>query len=144
MELSVWKPLEHSDCVVTDHVDLDSLWMAPWDAGRTLGDSCRQTVPTWRTVFRSVVRLSRRPAFVDKDCSQLFRSLGWMCVLDVHVGRTEVPTGSLGDDPQMSFPRWPMSPGDVGVLLSPSVSPMGILHDDVVVRGTDIPQAWIR
>ena len=44
-----------TDCVVTDHVDLDSLWMAPWDAGGTLGDSCRPTVATWRTVFRSVV-----------------------------------------------------------------------------------------
>ena len=125
MELSVWEPLEHSDCVVTDHVDLDSLWMAPWDAGGTLGDSGRPTVATWRTVFRSVVRLSRRPVFVDKDCSRLFRSLGRMCVLDVNVGQTEVPTGSLGDDPQMDFPRSPMSPGDVGVLLSLSVSPMG-------------------
>ena len=48
-----------------------------------------------------------------------------MCVLDVHVGQTKVPTGSLGDDPQMNFPRSPMSPGDVGVLLSLSVSPMG-------------------
>ena len=94
MELSVWEPLEHSDCVVTDHVDLDSLWMAPWDAGGKLGDSCRPTV------FRSVVRLSRQPVFVDKDCSRLFRSLGRMCVLDVHVGWTEVPTGSLGDDPR--------------------------------------------
>ena len=55
-------------------------------------------------MFRSVVRLSRRPAFVDKDCSRLFGSLGWMCVLDVDVGQTEVPTtGSLGDDPQMIF-----------------------------------------
>ena len=58
---SVWEPLEHSNCVVTDHVDIDSLWMAPWDAGRTLGDSCRPSVVTWRTVFRSVVRLFRRP-----------------------------------------------------------------------------------
>ena len=53
MEWSVWEPLEHSDCVVTDHVDLDSLWMAPWDVGGTLGDSCRPTVATWRTVFHS-------------------------------------------------------------------------------------------
>ena len=26
---SVWEPLEHSNCVVTDHVDIDSFWMAP-------------------------------------------------------------------------------------------------------------------
>ena len=95
---SVWELLEHWDCVVTDHMDLDYLWMAPWDAGGMLGDSCRSSVATWRTVFRSVVRLSRRPAFGDRDCSRLSRSLGRMCVLDVHVGQTEVPTGSLGDD----------------------------------------------
>ena len=122
---SVWEPLEHSDCVVTDHVDLDYLWMAPWDAGGMLGDSCRPSVATWRTVFRSVVRLSRRPAFVDKDCLRLFRSLGRMCVLDVHVGQTEVPMGSLGDDPKMNLPRSLMSPSDGRVLLSLSVPPMG-------------------
>ena len=33
--------------------------------------------------------------------------------------------GQTGDDPQMDFPRSPMSPGDVGVLLSISVSPVG-------------------
>ena len=100
----VWEPLEHSDCVATDHVDIDSFWMAPWDAGGTFGDCCRLYVASWRTVFRSVVRLSCRPAFVDKDCSLLFRSLGWICVLDVHVGRTDVPTGSPGDDPRKNLP----------------------------------------
>ena len=25
----IWEPLEHSNCVVTDHVDIDSFWMAP-------------------------------------------------------------------------------------------------------------------
>ena len=30
---SVWEPLEHLHCVVSDHVDFDSFWMAPWDAG---------------------------------------------------------------------------------------------------------------
>ena len=33
---SVWEPLERLNCVVTDHVDIDSLWMAPWDAGGTV------------------------------------------------------------------------------------------------------------
>ena len=36
-----------------------------------------------------------------------------MCVLDVHVGETEIPTGSLGDDPQMSFPWKSSTPGDM-------------------------------
>ena len=52
---SVWEPLEHLNCVVTDHMDIDSFWMAPWDAGGTIGDSCRPCVTSWRTVFRSVV-----------------------------------------------------------------------------------------
>ena len=26
---AVWEPLEHSNCVVTDHVDIDVFWMAP-------------------------------------------------------------------------------------------------------------------
>ena len=40
---SVWEPLEHSNCVVTDHVDIDSFWIAPWDAGGKMipGGICR-------------------------------------------------------------------------------------------------------
>ena len=33
---SVWEPLEHSNCVVTDHVDINFFWMAPRDARRWL------------------------------------------------------------------------------------------------------------
>ena len=62
---AVWEPLKYSNCVVTDHVDIDSFWMAPWDAGGAFGDCCRSYVASWRTVFRLVVQLSCRPAFVD-------------------------------------------------------------------------------
>ena len=72
----VWEPLEHSNCVVTDHVDIDYFWMAPGDAGGTIGDSYRSCVTFCWTVFRSVVRLSCRSVFVDMDCARLFRSLG--------------------------------------------------------------------
>ena len=96
---AAWEPLEHSNCVVTDHVDIDSFWMAPWDAGGTIGDGCRPCVTSWWTVFRSVVRLSCRPVFVDVDCSRLFRSLGQLCVLDMHEGHTDAPTGRPGDAP---------------------------------------------
>ena len=92
-EASVLEPLDHLNCVVTDHVDIDSFWIALWDAGETLDDSCRPRVTSWRTVFHSVAWLSCRPMVVDEDCSRLFRSLGRMCVLDVHV---DVPTGSPG------------------------------------------------
>ena len=89
---AVWEPLEHSNCVVTDHVDIASFWMAPWDAGGTIGDGYRPCVTSWWTVFRLVVRLSCRPVFVDVECSRLFRSLRQLCVLDMHRGHTDVPT----------------------------------------------------
>ena len=66
----------------------------------------------WRTVFRWVARMSYLPTFIEEDCSRLFRSLGRMCVLDVHVGQTDLPTGSPGDVPRRSLPPSPMSPGD--------------------------------
>ena len=75
---AVWETLEDSNCVVTDHVDIDYFWMAPWDAGGMLGDCCRPYVTSWRTVFRLVVRLSCRPAFVDvRSCSEA--SDGYVC-----------------------------------------------------------------
>ena len=71
----------------------------------------------WWTVFRSVVRLSCRPVFVDMDCARLFRSLGQLCVLDMHGGHTDAPTRIPGDDPRRNLPLSPMSPGDGGVSL---------------------------
>ena len=56
-------------------------------------------------------------------------------------GQTGFPLGILGDDPQMDFPRSPMSPRDVGVLLSISVSPIGDTSQRRGSGGTDIPQA---
>ena len=52
---SVWEPLEHLHRIVSDDMDFDSFWMAPWDAGGTLGDSCRLCVAFWRTMLRSVL-----------------------------------------------------------------------------------------
>ena len=119
------EPLEHLNCVGTDHVDIYSFWMSLWDAGGTHGDSCRPRVTSWRTVFCSVARLSFRPTFVDEDCSRLFRSLGRMCVLDVHVGQTDVPTESPGDVPRRSLLPSPTSPGDGEMSLSLLVPLMG-------------------
>ena len=80
---SVWEPLEHLHCVVSDNVDFDSFWMAPWKAGGTLGDSCRLCVTFWRTLLRSVIRLSCRPVIVDGHGSKLIRSLGQLIVLNI-------------------------------------------------------------
>ena len=68
---SVWEPLEHLHYVMSDHVNFDSFWMAPWDAGGTLGDCCRPYVTFWRTLLQSVIRLSCRPAIMDEDGSRL-------------------------------------------------------------------------
>ena len=62
---SVWEPLEHLHCVVSNDVDFDSFLMAPWDAGGMLDDSCWLFVTFWRTLLWSVIRLSCRPTIVD-------------------------------------------------------------------------------
>ena len=66
----------------------------------------------WGTVFRWMARMSSWSTAIEEDRSQLFRSLGRMCVLDVHVGQTEVPTENPGDVPRRSLPPSLMSPGD--------------------------------
>ena len=79
--------------------------------------------------------------FVEEDCSLLFGSLGRTCVLDVHVGQTEVPSGSPGDDPRMNLPPSLMSPGDGECWYLSQSLRWESLHDGVVVRERDIPQA---
>ena len=89
--------------------------------GRPAGHSATVAGRMWLPGKLCFVWWFGRPAFVDKDCSRLFRSLGRICVLDVHVGHT----GSPGDDPRKSLPPLPMSPGDRGVSLSLLVPLMG-------------------
>ena len=54
-EMTVSDPLEHSGLVVTVHVDVDYLWLAPWDAGVTVSSSYRPGVAVCRAVLCSVV-----------------------------------------------------------------------------------------
>ena len=76
----------------------------------------------WRTVFRWMVRMSSWPTVIDEDCSQLFRSLGRMCVLDVHVGQTDVPTESPGDVPRRCLLPSLMSLGDGELVRMPAMN----------------------
>ena len=46
-------------------------------------------------------------------------------MLDVHVGQTDVPMGSSGDNPRRNLPPSSMSPDDGGVSLSLLVPLMG-------------------
>ena len=95
---ALWETLEHSNCGVSDHVEIDSFWMAPWDAGRTIGDSYRSCVTFWWTVFRSVVRLSCRPVFVDVDCAQTTGSQAQRgsCESNVCAGQSVYSGGDSG------------------------------------------------
>ena len=67
-------------------------------------------------MLRSMVRLFCRPEIVGEDYSRLFRSLGQICALDVHVGQTDVLT--IGHSPGMDmkiateYPRLDATPGD--------------------------------
>ena len=113
VEMSVLEPLEHSvpnaapvgggggDCSLIEgtvsgllehsglcvHMDIYSLWMAPWDAGGTLSSSYRPGVAVWRAVLYSVVRLSRRPVLSVTGYSRSFRKLGRTCILDLNAGK---------------------------------------------------------
>ena len=56
--ITVLESLEHSVLV-----DMDSLWMAPWDAGGTFQIGSRPEMAIRRDILCCVVQLSRRPVF---------------------------------------------------------------------------------
>ena len=113
---SVWEPLEHLHCVVSDDVDFDSFCMAPCDAGGTLGDRGRLWVTFWWTLLRSAIRLSCRPVSVDGHGSRLIRSLGQLFVLNIDMGLTDAL--AVGHNPDMNMkiktesPRLAVTPGE--------------------------------
>ena len=78
------------------HVDLDSLWMAPWDNCRTLETGSRPGIYIWRNVMCSVARLSCMPVLPDTGCLRSFRDLGRACVLDLNAGETYTPVWMPG------------------------------------------------
>ena len=100
---SVWEPLEHLHCVVSDDVD-----------GGTLGDSCRLCVTFWKTLLRSVIRLCCRRAIVNGHVSRLIRRLGQLFVLNIDRGLTDAL--AVGHNPDMNMkintesPGWPLPP----------------------------------
>ena len=107
---SVWEPLEHLHCVVSDDVDFDYFWMAPWDAGGMLGDGGRLCVTFRRTLCRSVNRLS----IVEGHGSKLIGSLEQLIVLNIDMGLTDAL--AVGHNPDMNnnteTPRLAVTPGE--------------------------------
>ena len=72
----------------TCHVDLDSLWMLPWDDRRNVETGSRTDVWDWRSILCDVARLSHMPVFPDTDCLNCFRNVGKICLLDLNVRGT--------------------------------------------------------
>ena len=113
---SVWEPLEHLHCVVSDDVNFDYFWMVPWDAGGMLGDRYRLYVTFWRSLLQSAIRLSCRPAIVDGHGSRLIRSFGQLFVLNIDMGLTDAL--AVGHNPDMNMkiktesPRLAVTPGE--------------------------------
>ena len=81
IKMTVLDPLEHSGLGVTDDVDLDPLWMAPWDAGVTLGTGSRPGMAILRDALCCVVRFSRMPVLPVTGYLRSFRGLGRTCII---------------------------------------------------------------
>ena len=84
--MTVSDPLEHLGLGVTVHVDKDSLWMVPWDAGGTLRSSYRPGMAIWRDVLCCVVRLSRMPVLPATGYLRSLAGLGRTCIIDLNAG----------------------------------------------------------
>ena len=123
-DMTVSDPLEHSGLNVTVHVDVDSFWLAPLDAGGTLINNYQPKIAVWRAVLCSVARLSRRPVLSAMGSWRSFGDLGRTCVIDLDAGQSRAPAYILGDDPQMKFPRSLCLPGGMRLLSSTSVTLM--------------------
>ena len=114
--ITVLDPLEHS----VINVDMDSLWMAPWDAGGTFRIGSHPEMAIRRDILRCVVQLSRRPVFPAAGYFGYFGVLAKTCVIDLYAGVSTTPVEMLVDDYQPDFPRLQFPP--VGVEVWPSIS----------------------
>ena len=59
---------------------MDSLWMAPWDAGGTFRIGSRPEVAIHTNILRCVVQLSRRPVFPAAGYFGFLGGLARTCV----------------------------------------------------------------
>ena len=81
IKMTVSDPLEHSGLGKTDDVDLDSIWMAPWDACRTLITGSRPGMAIWRDVLCCVALLD----YLVCRCFQLLAIWGLSEASEGHV-----------------------------------------------------------
>ena len=81
---------------LTCHVNLDSLWMLPWDVRRNVETGSHAGLWDWRSILCDVARLSRMPEFPDTDCLNCFRNVGKICMLNLNVRGTYPSIGPPG------------------------------------------------
>ena len=117
IKMTVSDPLEHSGLGVTVHVKIDSLWMAPRDAGGTLTSGYRHGMAIWGDVLCCGVRLSRMPVLPATGYLRSFGGLGRTCIIDLNAGESTVEL--LGDDTQTDSPRPQFPPGGGGCCRRP-------------------------
>ena len=99
-------PVVHVCGSLVCHVDLDFLWMVPWDDCRTFETRSHTGISILRSVMCSVARLSRMPVLLDTGCLKSFGELGRECVLDLNAGETYTPVWS----PDCAFETIPPKP----------------------------------
>ena len=126
--ITVREPTEHS---VLD-VDMDSLWMAPWDAGGTFRIGSRSELAIHRDMLCCDAQSSRRPVFPAAGYMGYAGGLARTCVMDLYAGVSTTPVEMLVKDDQPDFPRLQFPP--VGVEVWPSTS-VALASEDSRGRG---------
>ena len=108
-------PLDHSGLSVTVHVDMNSLRMAPWDAGGTLRSTYRHRMDIWRDVLCCVVRFPRLPVFPATGYLRSFGGLGRTCIIDLYAGEDDLVLGAAVPLPAENIDRVTLSSMEVRV-----------------------------
>ena len=111
LRMTVSDPLEHSGLGVTVHVDMDSLRMAPWDAGGTLRSTYRHGMAIWRNVL--CCSFSRVPVLPASGYLRSFGGIGRTCIVDLYAGEDDLVLGVAVPFPAENIDRVTLSPMEV-------------------------------
>ena len=97
--ITVLDPIEHS---VLD-VDMDSLWLAPWDAGGTFRIVYRSELDVCRDILCGDVQSAHRPVFPAVGYMGYVGDLARTCVIDLYAGVSTTAVEMLVKDDQPDF-----------------------------------------
>ena len=84
---------------------MNSLWMAPWDAGGTFRIGSQPEVAIRRDRLRCVVQLSCRPALTAAGYLGYLGGLVRTCVIDLYAVVSTTPVEILVEDKKPDFPE---------------------------------------